>query len=85
MKLDFPVTICLGGGDGGDVSVIIDVNEEEFDLLVKNCSEGIDLADSDELADLYYQILDMATDEDEVDEAAFLVGYPEKVIDKVEE
>ena len=90
MKLDFPVTICLGRGDGGDVSVEIDVTKEEFDLLVEACEDGGEMSEYDTLSDLYERIVSAAPDEcdweyggeeSELDEATYFVYYPEKVID----
>ena len=37
--LDFLVTICLGGGDGGDVRVSVPVSEEEYNALIEDGGE----------------------------------------------
>ena len=92
MKLDFPVTVCLGGGDGGDVSVRIDVTKEEFDLLVEACEDGDEISECESLSDLYDRTVsaadeegdwDYGGDESDLDEATYLVSYPEKVADAV--
>ena len=90
MKLDFPVTVCLGRGDGGDVSVRMNVTKEEFDLLVEACENGDEISEYDSLSDLYERIISAASDEcdwdyggdeSDLDEATYLVSYPEKVMD----
>lgn len=48
-SLEFLVTICLGGGDGGDVCVDVDVTDEEFELLKECCREGSDIEGYDGL------------------------------------
>ena len=55
--LEFLVTICLGRGDGGDVTVHVPVTEEEYNYLKENEE---DLPD-----DLYNRIVKEAIAEDQ--------------------
>lgn len=82
MILSFPVLPL--NDDCVSIDVIIEINKDEFDSLVSTYMEGVDLADSSELSDLYWEVLDMATDEDEIDESSYSVGYPKEVIDEAE-
>ena len=43
--LDFPVTVCLGRGDGGNVEVTVEVTDEEFELLKQCCREDGEISD----------------------------------------
>ena len=93
MKLFFPVTICLGKGDGGDVLVQIDTSKEEYELLVEKCIEDEEISDCGEFEDLCSRIV-LATEdecdweysdaEEDLDEATYLISYPSKVIDAAE-
>ena len=95
MKLEFPVTICLGGGDGGDVLISVDVSEEEYELLIDACADGDEIADCDELEDLYNRIISFADDEcdwdydnedeSDLEDAVYLIQYPDAIIDAAEE
>ncbi len=81
MRLRFPVTSFVSDV----ISLTMEISEEEFDLLVKNCSEGIDIVDSIELADIYEQLLEGVSDDEEINESDYIFSYPEEVITKAEE
>ena len=63
--LDFFVTLCLGGGDGGDVCVNVEVTEEEYELLKCCCRENEDINNYKGLRDLCQRIEEAARDENE--------------------
>ena len=80
MILKFPISSTVSDV----VLVSTEISEEEFALLVKCCSEGIEIAESDELIDLYYQLLDIASDDEEIDESVYTISYPKEVIAEAE-
>lgn len=93
--LEFPVTICLGGGDGGEVAFDVEVTDEEFELLKKCCREDIEGIDSYEgLEDLYQRVIAEARGESEFndpedcyidyDDANYFVDMPYEIYQIIE-
>ncbi len=96
--LEFDVTVCLGGGDGGDVSVSVAVTEEEYELLKQCCREGDDLDCYESLEDLCSRVRDAAENENEYcmdnysdsDEeidygtVSFMISMPRRIQDEVD-
>ncbi len=96
MELEFWVTICLGHGDGGDVTVTIDVTDEEYELLKQCCREYEDIGSFEGLENLYERIVAAAKDESEYcepddeddidyDDASYTVAIPEVIYNEVQE
>lgn len=96
LLIEFPVTVCLGGGDGGDVSVVIPVTKEEFCKLLECCREEEEIATWEGLEELVSRIEEAAKDEaessaneldDDLDcsEADCIIAYPEDVSDIADE
>lgn len=97
-SFDFEVTLCLGGGDGGDVLVNVDVTEEEYELLKKCYRDDIGVCDCDGLEDLCQRVEEAAKDENEfcmadldVDEEidynsiSYMISIPAEVAEEVDE
>ena len=63
--VSFTVTVCLGGGDGGDVQVAVNASEAEYALLRENGGDP----ECEGLEDLTERILEAAQSE-----ASFLMG-----------
>ena len=63
-EVEFQVTLCYGGGDGGDICVTVDVTDEEYELLKQCCREDEDISDYEELEDLVARIEAEAKGED---------------------
>lgn len=63
MKLEFWITVCLGGGDGGDITVNVDVTEEEYELLVQCSREEDEIDMYAGLENLCERIREAAADE----------------------
>ena len=63
MKLEFWVTICLGHGDGGDVAVMLDVTDAEYELLKQCCRDDEEIEGYEGLEDLYERVVAAAKDE----------------------
>lgn len=93
--LEFPVTICLGGGDGGEVGIDVEVTDEEYELLLACCREDIVGIDSYEgLEDLYERVIAEARGESEFndpddcdidyDDACYLVDMPYAIYEIIE-
>ena len=96
MELEFLVTICLGQGDGGDVTVTIDVTDEEYELLKQCCREYEDIGSFEGLENLYERIVAAAKDESEYcepddeddidyDDAYYTVAMPQVIYNEVQE
>ena len=64
-ELEFEVTICLGGGDGGNVCVTVEVSNDEYKLLKKCYSEDEDIDGYPGLEDLVERIQEAAEDEND--------------------
>ena len=91
MELEFPVMICLGGGDGGEVSVCVEVTDEEYELLIQCCREDAEIDGYDGLESLYDRIAEAARDEDECcssddeeedtyyDDAYYMISFPDEI------
>ncbi len=97
-SLDFIVTLCLGGGDGGDVEVTVNVTDEEYELLRQCCREGIEIEDCEGLEDLCDRIKEAAADENEscmefldsdeeidYDSISYIIGMPSEISDSAED
>lgn len=79
VDVDFTVTICLGKGDGGEVSVSCPVSVKELKNLAYCALEGIEVSDCDDLADLVERISSEAiseADDLEDDEATCIIANP---------
>ena len=63
MHLRFPVTVCLGCGDGGDVVVSEHVTDKEFERLKKCYANDDDFGNYAGLKRLYKRICRDAIDE----------------------
>ena len=96
MELEFWVTICLGHGDGGDVTITIDVTDEEYELLKQCCREYEDIDSFEGLENLYERIVAAAKDESEYcepddeddidyDDAYYTVAMPQVIYNEVQE
>ena len=96
MKLEFWVTICLSHDDGGDVSVEVDVSDEEYELLKQCCIEYEDINTFNGLEDLYDRVVSEAKDlsedcvpegEDAIDfdDVSFSVAIPDSIYDEAQE
>ena len=96
MELEFWVTICLGHGDGGDVTVTIDVTDEEYELLKQCCRDDEEIEGYEGLEDLYERVVAAAKDKSECcepddcedidyDEAYYTVAMPQVIYDEVQE
>lgn len=92
LLIEFPVTLSMCDGDGGDVVVIVPVTKEEFCTILDCCRKEIEIADCDELESLVSRIEDAAIEEaecaadeldDELDcsEMSFLITYPDEIVD----
>jgi hypothetical protein len=98
IHLEFDVTVCLGGGDGGDVSVSVAVTEREYELLKQCCRECDDLECYEGLEDLCNRVRDAAEDENEYcmdnytdsDEeidygtVSFMISMPSRIQDEID-
>lgn len=92
-RIEFPVTACLGGGDGGDILVTVDVTAEELKLLKKCIRNEEEIEGYEGLEDLVERINEAAISEcesiddvygdEEVEEdfssASFMIGYPDEL------
>lgn len=89
--IEFPVTVCLGGRDGEDISVTVPVTKEEFIELLGCCREEEEIVSCEGLERLVSRIEEAAKDEaDEIEalgcsEADCLISYPEELIDIADE
>lgn len=94
--IEFPVTVCMGHGDGGDVLVEVPVPKEEFVKLLDCCREDSEISDCEGLKDLVSRIESAAADEaetaaeeldDELDcsEVSCIISFPEDILDIAEE
>ena len=95
----FDVTICLGGGDGGDVSVDVEVSEEEYELLKQCCRDYDDIDSYAGLEDLCQRIIAEAQAEndfrmenysdsdEEIDygSVSYMIGMPSEIQDEIDE
>lgn len=98
IHLSFDVTVCLGGGDGGDVSVSVAVTEDEYELLKQCCREYGDIDSYRGLEKLRSRIRRAAEDENEFcmdnysdsDEeidyssVSYLISMPSSIQDEVD-
>ena len=92
--LEFTVTICLGGGDGGDVCVDVEVTNKEYKLLKECCREGEEIESFDGLEELYKRVVAEARGESEFcdpddsdidyDDASYIVEMPYEIYEAVE-
>lgn len=65
-EYEFNVTICLDGGDGGDVSVSVPVSMDELNLI-KDCYRNYrDIESETGLEDLVKRIEESAAEENEM-------------------
>lgn len=99
ISLDFDVTVCLGGGDGGDVSVTVDVTKEEYELLKQCCREYEDIDSYDGLEELCKRIIKEAEAEndycmenysdsdEEIDygSVSFMISMPSEIQNEIDE
>jgi hypothetical protein len=94
MELEFWVTICLGHGDGGDVTVTIEVTDEEYELLKQCCREDEEIDGFEGLEALYERVVDYAKGESECcepddcedidyDDAYYRVAMPDEIYEQV--
>ncbi len=95
-EMEFHVTVCLGGGDGGDVCVSVSVSDEEYELLKKCCLEDCEPCDCEGLEDLCSRVEEAAIDEAEsigaefaqdvdCDSASCFFGVPDEISEECEE
>lgn len=97
-ELEFEVTICLGGGDGGSVCVTVDVSDEEYDLLKQCCFEDEEIVGYEGLEELVERIQEAAADENErcldelgedeeidYDSVSYMISFPEEIMDDEDE
>ena len=63
--IEFPVTVCMGHGDGGDVLVEVPVTSEEFIDLLNCYREDTEISDCENLENLVSRIESAAADEAE--------------------
>lgn len=88
MYLNFTVTVCLGGGDGGDVIIKEYVTDKEFERMKKCYAADDDFADYPGLKRLYKRVCRDAIDKsiaydtdgtaDHTD-ASCIVRFPDEV------
>lgn len=94
--IEFPVTVCMGQGDGGDVLVEVAVTSEEFIELLNCYREDSEISDCRALDSLVSRIEDAATDEAEIaaeelneeldcSEASCIIAFPEDIPDIADE
>lgn len=86
-KLEFTVSICLGGGYGGDICVEVEVTDKEYELLKKCCREGEEIESFKGLKPLYKRIVAAARDESEdfdPEDADYGIEIPDEVYEAVE-
>ena len=90
MELTFWVTVCLGRGDGGDITVDVDVTDEEYALLVQCSREEEEIDGYDGLEDLCERIKEAAADEvdscnaefgieEDYSDAGFMIQMPDVI------
>lgn len=72
--LEFNVTICMGGGDGGETCVEVEVTDEEYEILKECCREDGDISDYEELDDLYQRIIGDSEDESKAEDPNYIDG-----------
>ena len=88
--IEFPVTVCMGHGDGGDVLVEVPVTSDEFIDLLNCYREDTEISDCENLENLVSRIESAAADEaetaaeeldDELDcsEASYIISFPEDI------
>lgn len=96
--LSFDVTVCLGGGDGGDVSVRVAVKEEEYALLKQCCRDYEDIDCYDGLEDLCRRVIEEAEAEndycmeqysdsdEEIDYStvSYMISMPRKIQEEID-
>lgn len=98
ISLEFWVTICLGRGDGGDVTVTVDVTEEEYKLLKQCCRDYEDIDGYEGLEDLCRRIEEAAQEENEAcmadydtdeeidyDSVSYMISMPDEIEAIIEE
>lgn len=94
--LEFPVTVCIGSGDGGDVLVDVPVSREEFIELLQCYRNDSEISDWNGLVTLVSKIESAASDEaeaaadelgEEIDcsEASCLIAFPDDIPDIADE
>ena len=94
MKLEFWVTICLGHGDSGDVTVEVDVSDEEYELLKQCGRENEEIEYFDGLEDLYERVVEEVKEESkscepdscediDYDDADYTVAVPQAVFEEM--
>lgn len=92
-ELEFPVRVCLGHGDGGEIAVKLPVGEKEYSLLKDCCREGEEIESFPGLEALYQRIMEAAAEEcedcdgdEDIDYelAEFIVDMPQTVWEDVE-
>lgn len=96
MELEFWVTICLGHGDGGDVAVILDVSNAEYERLKQCCRDDEEIEGYEGLENLYERVVAAARDESECcepddcedidyDDVSYTIAIPDEMINEVQE
>ena len=94
--IEFPVTVCMGHGDGGNVLVEVPVTSDEFIDLLNCYREDAEISDCENLENLVSRIESAAADEaetaaeeldDELDcsEASYIISFPEDIPDIADE
>lgn len=94
--IEFPVTVCMGYGDGGDVLVDVPVTSEEFIELLNCYREDSEISDCENLESLVSRIESATADEaealaeefdDKLDrsEASYIIAFPEDISDIADE
>lgn len=94
--VEFPVTVCLGGGDGGEICVKMEITDEEYELLKQCCRDGCDIESCPELEDLCNRITEESGDETErrmdecdsgedidYDSTYYIIEMPEEIEDLI--
>lgn len=96
LLIEFPVDVCIGGGDGGEVCVTVPVTKKEFIELLECYRHDTDISDWEGLEKLVPRIEEAAKDEAESDaeelddnldcsEANCIISFPEELVDIAEE
>lgn len=71
MELEFWVTVCMGRGDGGDITVEVEVTDEEYEMLVQCSREEDEIEEYTGLEALCDRIRDEAAEQVECSNIEF--------------
>lgn len=92
----FPVTACLGRGDGGEISVSVPVTDDEYEALKDCYREDEEIEQNESLAGLIRRIERAAfikcenindsygDTEEDYSSASFMIGFPDEVVEEVD-